>query len=77
MLVAVLALFASKPLRADASAQKVVWEYKLLVSGSFTEMGKDEPAGLNAMGSDGWELVVVLPDRQSLTNKTYYFKRPK
>jgi hypothetical protein len=46
------------------------WEYRVLSKQRIIDLGKkDLAAGLNALGDEGWELVVV--------DSTYIFKRPK
>jgi hypothetical protein len=44
-------------------AKRIKWEYLI----------KESPAGMNALGLEGWELVAVAPqDGGSL----FYYKRP-
>ena len=46
------------------------WEYKVLTKDEIAELAnKDLAAGLNKLGEEGWELVVV--------DTSYIFKRPK
>jgi hypothetical protein len=46
------------------------WEYRVVSKDQVIELGKNDlAAGLNKLGSDGWELVVV--------DGGYIFKRPK
>jgi hypothetical protein len=53
--------------RPDAVAR---WEYRVLTKEQVVDLGKkDLAAGLNALGDDGWELVVTEP--------AFIFKRPK
>jgi hypothetical protein len=53
--------------RSDAVAR---WEYRVLTKEQVMDLGKkDLAAGLNALGDDGWELVVAEP--------AFIFKRPK
>jgi hypothetical protein len=48
----------------------VKWEYRILTKEQVMDLGKkDLTAGLNKLGDDGWELVVVEP--------AYVFKRQK
>ncbi len=46
------------------------WEYRVATKDQVVELGKNDlAAGLNKLGNDGWELVVV--------DGGYIFKRPK
>jgi hypothetical protein len=53
--------------RPDAVAR---WEYRVLTREQVLDLGKkDLAAGLNALGDDGWELVVAEP--------AFILKRPR
>jgi hypothetical protein len=61
----VTALFAQ-----DKPAGVPRWEYRVLTKQQVLDLGKkDLAAGLNQLGSEGWELAVVDVD--------YIFKRPR
>jgi hypothetical protein len=64
----------ASPVTARAAEEKPSavpqWEYRVLSKEQLLELGKqDLAAGLNVLGGDGWELVVV--------DGAYIFKRPK
>jgi hypothetical protein len=72
--VTVLAAGATWPAstRADETRPNAVtaWEYRVVSKDQLLEWGKkDLAAGLNKLGNEGWELVVV--------DGGYIFKRPK
>jgi hypothetical protein len=82
LIVIALALFALGAVTclAEAPAGKAAsrpqWEYKTVTGDGLVELGKNEQAGLNKLGDDGWELVSVTPG-QGFSKAVYYFKRPK
>ena len=75
-------LLASRSTAAPPAGVRA-WEYKVIYGVEIARMG-GQPAekgghqvtpGLNSLGADGWELVVV-ENAQNEAAK-YYFKRPK
>jgi len=61
---------AGAVLAEERPGAAVKWEYRVLTKEPVMDLGKkDLVAGLNKLGDDGWELVVVEP--------AYVFKRQK
>ena len=69
--IAVLAITGPNLSTAFAEDKPILkWEYRLLSKDQLLELGKNDlAAGLNKLGSEGWELTVV--------DGGYIFKRPK
>jgi len=55
----------------------VTWEYQILTLS--IEKDKSHLRPLNQLGSEGWELVSVLPNSfdEFVRDMTYVFKRPR
>jgi uncharacterized protein (TIGR03067 family) len=79
--VAAPAAEPSAPEKGPAAAK---WEYQVLTRAQVADLGKkDVGAGLNKLGSEGWELVTVEPGSRSEGRggssagcTTFYLKRP-
>jgi hypothetical protein len=65
------AILQVTPLVAEEKPDSVFqWEYRVLTKEQILDLGnKDLAGGLNKLGDEGWELVVV--------DAAYIFKRPK
>lgn len=67
--LAVAAVGLGQSARAD-NKPEVSWEYRVATKEQILELGKKDLAeGLNKLGREGWELVVV--------DGSYIFKRPR
>jgi hypothetical protein len=69
--IALFAVLVGLGLVASADDKPLAkWEYRVVTKDQVAEIGKNDlAAGLNKLGSEGWELVVV--------DGGYIFKRPK
>jgi hypothetical protein len=74
---------AAAPAAGPKPASAVKWEYRALTKEQLLELGqKDLAAGLNRLGSEGWELVTVQQPsasergpRRAARSAEFYFKR--
>jgi hypothetical protein len=68
-LLVILGVCYVSPLPAAQGKTGARWEYRVLTKDQILELGKkDLAAGLNKLGTEGWELVAV--------DGPYIFKRP-
>ncbi len=85
--VALIAIFLGS-IGWSVSAQKAnsanqIWEYKVItVYGTNDILPPASPDQLNRMGTEGWELITILPEQSARNGSQqrkaeYYFKRAK
>lgn len=69
LLAVVTVVQPSRVAASSPSAAATMWEYKVLTKEQVIDLGKkDLAAGLNKLGSEGWELAGI--------DSAYIFKRP-